>query len=105
MIDNLFANLPSTLDQEQFDTLYEKEGVRIERILSFGQSSPVGYWYDQSEDEWVMLLEGEAVIGYEDGSEVRLVIGDHLLIPAHTKHRVAFTAEDRLTIWLAVFAA
>ncbi|MBZ0269048.1 cupin domain-containing protein, partial [bacterium] len=62
-----------------------------------------GFWYDQDEDEWVVLLSGSATLAWEDGRERELGPGDHVRIPAHEKHRVVRTAPDRETVWLAVF--
>ena len=64
----------------------------IERIISTGQSTLPGEWYDQNKDEWVILLQGEAILSYEDGSQIKLTVGDYLLIPAHQKHRVEYTS-------------
>jgi cupin 2 domain-containing protein len=75
--------------------------VRIERIVSNGHASPDGFWYDQNEHEWILLLEGEAGIELADGEQVDLRRGDALNLPAHTRHRVTFTS--RPAIWLAVF--
>ena len=78
--------------------------LRIERIVSHGQASPPGYWYDQDEEEWVMLLEGEATLRFEQGEQLlRLAPGMHVHIPAHVQHRVEWTAPDKRTVWLAVF--
>jgi cupin 2 domain-containing protein len=78
--------------------------LRIERIVSRGHSSPEGFWYEQEEDEWVALLQGEARLQFRDPEElVELQPGDHLLIPAHRPHRVAWTTPEAETIWLAVF--
>ena len=102
---NLFADIPETLDKERFDTLATGNDVRIERIVSRGQSSPAQGWYDQISDEWVILLRGEAVIAYPDGREVTLCEGDYLHIPAHCKHRVQWTDPNRATVWLAIHYA
>ena len=99
---NITDSLPLTLIEEQFQTLAQKGNVKIERILSYGQATPTGDWYDQSQDEWVMLVQGEARLEYDDGSQIDLKKGDYVMIPAHTKHRVAWTIENELTIWLAV---
>lgn len=80
------------------------EGVSIERIVSTGQATPAGEWLEQDRDEWVVLLEGEAEIGYEDGSRVRLTPGDHVLIAGGKRHRVEWTRTDPPCIWLAVHA-
>ena len=103
MTVNIF-NLPEPLpDDEVFTELISAEGVRIERIVSSGQTTETGEWYDQELDEWVLLIQGAAVLKYENGEKVRLNAGDHLLIPAHCRHRVDFTSEDPPCIWIAVF--
>ncbi len=98
---NLFADLPANPPEELFTTLLQAPGVRVERIVSHGHQSPDGFWYDQPESEWVVVLKGEAKIEFEDGIR-QLGPGDHLNIPAHRKHRVAWTTPDEPTIWLAV---
>lgn len=99
---NITDFLPSSLTEERFETLLEKGNVKIERILSFGQTTPLGQWFDQSQDEWVMLIQGEAKLEYDDDTKIHLKTGDYLMIPSHTKHRVAWTIENELTIWLAI---
>ena len=102
---NLYADIPETLDKELFNTLATGSNVRIERIISRGQSSPEQGWYDQDTDEWVVLLQGAAVIAYPDGSEVTVGEGDYLHIPARSQHRVKWTDPDRATVWLAIHYA
>ena len=103
MTTNIF-DLPDPLPgDEVFNELIASEGVRIERIVSSGQTTPAGEWYDQDRDEWVLLIQGVAVLEYENGEKIRLNAGDHLLIPAHVRHRVDFTSEDPPCIWIAVF--
>ena len=100
---NLFQ-LPARLPQDEWlDTLLQRRGIRIERIISTGQSSPPGFWYDQAEDEWVAVLQGNAALEWSDGSLQELAPGDHLLIPAGKKHRVARTSAEPPCIWLAAF--
>lgn len=103
---NLLAGLPERIDVERFDQLLQVANVRIERIVSFGQSTPAGEWYDQDWDEWVLVLSGaaEVLLAGEDRPR-RLAPGDHLFLPAHVRHRVAWTAPDQPTIWLAVHIA
>ena len=101
MTANLFADLPDDLPEELTTVLQTGEGVRIERIVSMGHRSPEGFWYDQPTGEWVLLLEGAARLEFEE-RVVEMVPGDYLDIPAHTKHRVAWTMPDEPTIWLAV---
>ena len=101
MVRNLLVDLPAPGTEETFEQLAAGAAVRIERIVSFGQSSAEGFWYDQADDEWVLVLEGSAGLCFEDTSDVIVLRrGDSLVIPAHARHRVEWT-EDR-TIWLAV---
>ena len=100
---NLFEDIPKSAPEELFTELLKTDSVRIERIVSFGQSSPDGFGYDQSEDEWVLLLEGSATLGFEDKPSVALGAGDHLFIPAGQRHRVEKTDPKGRTVWLAIF--
>lgn len=101
MKQNLLAPLPAPAGSEIFTTLLQRPGLRVERIVSDGQTSPAGFWYEQDEDEWVLLLAGSAALEYGDGTQLELAAGDALLIPAGQRHRVAFTAPR--TVWLALF--
>lgn len=94
------ARRPETCGAETFETLVERGAVRIERIVSHSASSPEGFWYDQEEDEWVLVLRGGATLQLHPDGRIHLKAGDHLLIPSHQKHRVEHTSEE--TIWLAV---
>jgi cupin 2 domain-containing protein len=87
MTSNLFANLPSNLPDELFTTLLEATNLRIERIISHGHSSPEGFWYDQDQHEWVIVLQGAARLSIE-GELKELKPGDHINLAAHQKHRV-----------------
>ncbi len=89
------------LPEEVFTTLHEAPNIRIERIISRGHASPEGFWYDQPQHEWVILLHGAARLRFED-EEIELELGDFVNIPAHKKHRVEWTASEGPTIWLAV---
>ena len=102
MIENIFSNIPATLSDELTTVLLKGNGVRIERIVSTGHCSPPDFWYDQSENEWVLVLQGAARIQFED-RVVELLPGDSITIPAHRKHRVEWTSPDEPTVWLAVF--
>jgi cupin 2 domain-containing protein len=104
---NLFTGLPAgTLDEEQFEALLDRPGIRLERIVSTGQATPGGDWYDQTADEWVVLLRGRAALLIEGEAVPReLVPGDWLLLPAHCRHRVTHTAPDGPTVWLALHVA
>ncbi len=91
--------------EEFFETLLQHDQIRIERILSCGQITPEGEWYDQEEAEWVVLIAGTAklLMDQEGGEVIHLEQGDHLLIPARRKHRVIYTSKEPICIWLAVF--
>ena len=103
MLTNLFANLPEDLGEEIFEPLLKSGKVLIERIVSYGHSSPAQGWYDQAQEEWVVLLKGEAKIRLRENDElVHLQPGDFLHLPAHCCHRVEWTVPDTETIWLAV---
>ena len=95
MTTNLY-DLPDPLpDDEEFTDLIPDRGVKIERIVSRGRTAPAGEWYDQDRDEWVALIQGEAVLEYEDGETLHLGSGDHVLIPAHRRHRSTTPAGRR----------
>jgi len=100
---NLFADLPARLAQEEFMTLLAAPGLRIERIVSRGQASPPGFWYDQPQAEWVIVLAGRAELKFDDrDATTRMEAGDWLHIAAHRRHRVEWTDPTQATIWLAV---
>jgi cupin 2 domain-containing protein len=101
-VQNLLTNLPINLPEELTTVLQEGSGVRIERIISTGHRSPDGFWYDQPENEWVMVLTGAARLQFED-QMMELLPGDYVNIPAHRKHRVEWTSPDEPTVWLTVF--
>ena len=101
---NLFHDIPSPLPEELLTTLLSTGPVRIERIVSHGHASPEGFWYDQDQSEWVVVLKGAARLRFEDESSPHeLRSGDFIHIPAHRRHRVEWTTPDEPTIWLAVF--
>ena len=101
-MDNIFTGIPKSLQDEFFEVLLTDKNLKIERIVSRGHRSPASGWYDQEQNEWVMVVRGKATISYKDGKSVHLKTGDHIHIPAHTEHRVAWTDPDNDTIWLAV---
>ena len=104
-LSNLFSNLPDDRQSEIFETIADFRNVKIERIVSSGQATPEGQWYDQTHDEWVLLLAGSAGILLEGQPEtLKLVAGDYLLIPSHCRHRVEWTDQKQQTIWLALHA-
>ncbi|MEI6454717.1 MAG: cupin domain-containing protein [bacterium] len=87
---------------EVFEVLVRKKDLLLERIVSNGQTTPEGEWYDQEWDEWVILLSGQAVVGFEKGERVELLPGDYLLIPAHCRHSVEFTTTEPPCVWIAL---
>ena len=99
---NIF-HLPAKLPAEElFETLWKNENLVIERIVSSGQQSPPGFWYRQDQNEWVILLQGEATLSYEDNTIINLTAGDYLYIPAGVAHRIENTSQIPPCIWLAV---
>ena len=101
-LGNIFDSIPDNLDEEVFDLLLQNNQIKIERIISKGQSSPKSGWYNQDKNEWVIVLKGEAVISFEHEENVNLKVGSYLHIPAHTKHKVIWTDPETETIWLAI---
>lgn len=100
---SLIANLPISREEETFEDILKCPGVRLERIVSYGQSTPPGEWYDQSWDEWVMVVSGQAELLIEGEAEpMTLSAGDSLLLPAYCRHRVESTLKDQPTVWLAL---
>ena len=102
MVTNLLASLPPAQEREAFDIVLRRPGLRIERIVSWGQVTPAGTWYDQPQDEWVMVLGGHACLHVEGHPELALVPGDSVFLPAGCRHRVTYTSTDEPTVWLAV---
>ena len=107
MAGNIFAGLPDLTmapeTTERMETLLARPGLRIERIVSSGQAGPAGFWYEQADAEWVLLLTGEALLRFEDEAEARrLRPGDWLHIDPLRRHRVDWTDADAPTVWLAV---
>ena len=99
---NVFEHLPAPSRDEDITELISRKEARIERIVSTGQSTPVDAPYDQDHDEWVLLLKGAAGLWIDGEGERTLRPGDHLLIPAHCRHRVTWTVTDEPTVWLAI---
>src|ERR1700722_15695441 len=100
VIENLFDNLPGESAPEHFLTLLEAGNLRIERIVSNAQASPENSWYEQEQNEWVLLLKGTASLQFENDGVVDLESGDYLLIERHVTHRITQTSQDAL--WLTV---
>ncbi len=102
-LDNLFAQRLYQTDDEYFEPLLERKGVKLERILSRGHITPEGEWYDQAHDEWVMVVRGAAQLRI-DGRDAlaNMEAGDYILLPAHCRHRVEWTSPEEETVWLAL---
>jgi cupin 2 domain-containing protein len=100
---NLFDDVPADIPEELCTTILQAGGFRVERIVSQGQCSPPGFWYDQETSEWVVVLEGSAAVQFEgDAAPVKLRRGSYLNIPARVKHRVVWTDPNQKTVWLAI---
>ena len=100
---NIFKAVPDFFPEELFESVFQQNHVHIERILSQGHCTTPGEWYDQPWDEWVLLIQGQATLLYQEHQHrLHLSAGDYILIPAHTLHRVEWTPADQTTIWLAV---
>lgn len=102
MKKNLFEEISDDLPEELFTVLAEGDGVKVERIVSDGHASGEGFWYDQTQNEWVLVISGSAVLEFED-DVVELKAGDYIMISAHRRHRVKSTSTAGKTVWLAVF--
>ena len=103
MKGNLFANIPDDLPDEVFQTLIQSGDIKVERIISRGHASPPGEWYDQPQNEWVVLLSGAALLTIEGRAKpVELTPGDYVLLKAGLRHRVDWTCTDEESIWLAI---
>jgi len=103
---NLLENIIVDKSKEEFLDILKHENVRIERIVSNGQSSQKDFWYEQEENEFVLLLQGEAILHIQEETqikEVHLKANDFIDIKAHTKHRVEYTSKEQPSVWLAVF--
>lgn len=103
---NLFEKIEPNIEKELFYTIFQNSKIRVEKIVSYGQTSPDGFWYSQNESEYVVLLDGYAILEFienDNAYEIELHRGDTLNIEPHQKHRVKYTATDEATIWLAVF--
>jgi cupin 2 domain-containing protein len=103
MIKNLFWGFPETMIEETSEALLHTRYFRLERIVSSGQITPPGEWYDQKTNEWVVLLSGSAGLLFEGETELCLMHpGDYVHIPAHRRHRVEWTDPEQKTVWLAL---
>jgi cupin 2 domain-containing protein len=101
-VHNLFAGILPEMPEEFFQEILRTETFRIERIISRGQASPPGFWYDQQTEEWVLLVSGSGTLGFDDDRTIDLKPGDHLFIPRRVRHQVERTDPEQETVWLAV---
>ena len=99
---NLLKEFPEDLQDEIVETIIKTKAITLERIISKGHVTPEGSWYYQNHHEWVTILAGSAKLRFEDEEDVLLKQGDHLIIPAHKRHRVIETDTTQETIWLAL---
>jgi len=100
---NLLADIPASLAREELLALLTTPDLRIERIVSTGQASPPGFWYDQDWAEWVLVLAGHAGLLIEGETAPRVLEpGSYVHVPAHCRHRVEWTSTEMPTVWLAV---
>ncbi len=103
---NIFDIKDEKLSEELTTLLHSDKNIRIERIISDGQCSEKGFWYDQEENEWLVLIQGSAKLKFDDSrfdNEVILNAGDTLFIPAHCRHRVKYTSTVPKCIWVCIF--
>jgi len=100
--NNIFKSIPNDLKEELFEDIFSNQNIKIKRIVSDGQTSPASGWYDQETGEWVIVLQGEAVLSFTDAKDVTLKEGDYINILAHTKHKVSYTSLETKTVWLAI---
>lgn len=104
VVTRLFRPTSPGLGGEDIATLLKANGVRLDRIVSHGAASPEGFWYDQPEAEWVMVLAGRVRLSLEgQNSEIALEPGDAIFLPARCRHRVSWTDPEQATIWLCLF--
>ena len=102
-MSNIFENIPDELKEEFFEDILVSDKLKIERIVSYGHTSPKEGWYKQDKNEWVILLDGEAVISFKYGKDIKLEKGDYLNIPLHVEHKVSWSKPEYKTVWLAIF--
>jgi len=99
---NIFKAIPKDLKKEFFKQLLCKNNLKIQKIVSKGHSSPKSGWYNQNDNEWVIVLKGKAVLSFKNAKDVTLKKGDFINIPTNVKHKVSWTKPNKKTIWLAI---
>ena len=99
---NIFSEIPVDLQDEIFEDIIKTDNLKIERIISYGHTSPKTGWYESEQNEWVIVLKGQAILSFESSEDVKLNAGDYINIVAFTKHKVSWTLPNAETIWLAI---
>ena len=99
---NIFSEIPTDLKDEIFEDIINTDNLKIERIVSYGHTSPKSGWYESENSEWVIVLKGEASLSFENSKDIKLNEGDYINITAFTKHKVSWTLPNTETVWLAV---
>lgn len=102
-IKNIFSLLQVNTTNEYFEDIISEADFRIERIISDGHTTPDDFWYNQDEDEFVLLLKGFAKLMFEDGSIIELNEGDYVIIDKHKKHKVIYTSTETKTFWITCY--
>ena len=102
-IQNIYSSIPADISKELFQDILITDTFTVKRIVSKGHASPKDFWYDQDQNEWVILLTGRAGLLFE-GSDtiIELTPGDYIIIPAHLQHRVEWTDPNIETVWLEI---
>ena len=96
-ICNLFTDAIPPQEGERFGTILSHKNLVIERIVSSEAITPQEYV--QTQDEWVLLFQGEAILQLA-GESISLKAGDNLFLPVGVPHTVVQTSEG--SMWLAV---
>jgi len=99
---NIFEDIPERLQEELFEDIIVSQNIKIQRIVSDGHTTKKGSWYESSQNEWVIIIQGNATITFEDENDTILNVGEYINIPMFKKHRVSSTSKDEKTIWLAI---
>ena len=100
---SILKDIPKDLKDEFFEDILVSENLQIERIVSYGHTSPKEGWHNQNKNEWVILIDGEAIISFKDSDDIKLKKGDYLNIERNVEHKVSWTKPKSETIWLAIF--
>ena len=95
---NIFSEIPDRLKDELFEDIISSKNIKIERIISDGHTSPKNGWYESKQNEWVILLQGEAILSFDKGDDLTLNVGDYVNIPSLKKHKVSYTSKSQKSI-------